>query len=146
MVLLEDMLTLARADADSTSNVLEPVDLAMVVEETCGLARPVAEKPSLHLGLSRASNRPITVLGNISSLRRLLWILLDNALKYTRADGQIDVAVNEDSGHAILEVRDTGIGIAPTDLPHIFDSFYRADPSLSEVDCRASPCGIYRDE
>ena len=133
-VLLEDMLTLARADADSAGNALEPVDLAAVVEESCTLARPVAEKLHLGLSMSRIPGQPVTVLGNLSSLRRLLWILLDNALKYTEAQGRIEVAVREDSGQAVVEVRDTGIGIAPADLPRIFDRFYRADPSRSHVE------------
>jgi len=73
-------------------------------------------------------------LGDFSSLRRLLWILLDNALKYTPAPGQIDVALGSVSGRATLTVRDSGIGISPSDLPHIFDRFYRADPSRSQVE------------
>jgi signal transduction histidine kinase len=133
-VLLEDMLTLARADADSAGNTLEPVDLAAVVEETFSLALPVAEKKNLGLTMSHLSGQPVTVLGNISSLRRLLWILLDNALKYTEAQGSIEVAVGTERGQAVLEVRDTGIGIASADLPHIFDRFYRADPSRSQVE------------
>ncbi len=132
--LLEDMLTLARADADSAGNALEPVDLAAMAEETYTLALPFAEKRSLGLAMSRVPGQSVTVLGNVSSLRRLLWILLDNALKYTEAQGKIEVAVSADSGRAILEVRDTGIGIAAADLPHIFDRFYRADPSRSQVE------------
>jgi signal transduction histidine kinase len=74
------------------------------------------------------------VVGNFSSLRRLLWILLDNALKYTPATGRVDVALNMVSGRPTLTVRDSGIGIAQSDLPHIFDRFYRADPSRSQVE------------
>jgi len=64
----------------------------------------------------------------------LLWILLDNAFKYTPAPGQIDVALGTVLGRATLMVRDSGIGIAQSDLPHIFDRFYRADPSRSQVE------------
>lgn len=132
--LLEGMLTLARADSNSVDTVLEPVDLAAVVQETCGLARPLAEARSLTLSVSTASTSLVTVLGDFSSLRRLLWILLDNALKYTPAPGRIDVALGITSGRATLTVRDSGIGIAQSDLPHIFDRFYRADPSRSQVE------------
>ena len=132
--LLEGMLTLARADSNSVDAVLEPVDLGAVVREACSLARPLAEERNLTLSVSTAPTSPVKVLGDFSSLRRLLWILLDNALKYTPAPGQIDVALGSVSGRATLPVRDSGIGISPSDLPHIFDRFYRADPSRSQVE------------
>lgn len=75
-----------------------------------------------------------TVMGDSPSLRRMLWVLLDNALKYTDPPGRIEVMLNEISGQEILTVRDTGIGIAPKHLPHIFDRFYRADPSRGQVE------------
>jgi heavy metal sensor kinase len=132
--LLEGMLTLARADSNSSDAVLEPVDLTAVVEEACGLARPMADERNLTLSVSTASASRVSVLGDFSSLRRLLWILLDNALKYTPSPGRIDVAISAVSGRATLTVRDSGIGIAQSDLPHIFDRFYRADPSRSQVE------------
>ena len=132
--LLEGMLTLARADSNSVDSVLEPVDLGAVVREACTLARPLAEERNLTLSVSTAPTSLVKVSGDFSSLRRLLWILLDNALKYTPAPGQIDVALGSVSGRATLTVRDSGIGISPSDLPHIFDRFYRADPSRSQVE------------
>ena len=132
--LLEGMLTLARADSNSVDTVLEPVDLGAVVREACSLARPLAEGRNLTLSVSTASTSMVKVLGDFSSLRRLLWILLDNAIKYTPAPGQVDVALGTVSGRATLTVRDSGIGIAQSDLPHIFDRFYRADPSRSQVE------------
>ena len=132
--LLEGMLTLARADSNSADTVLEPIDLGVVVREGCSLARPLAEERNLTLSVSTASTSSVKVLGDFSSLRRLVWILLDNALKYTPAPGRIDVALGTISGRATLTVRDSGIGIAQCDLPHIFDRFYRADPSRSQVE------------
>ena len=129
---LEGLLTLARADSDSLDRTLESVDLTAVVQEACSMARPVADERSLSLSVSLT---PVaTVLGDSSSLRRLLWILLDNALKYTPAPGQINVVLGTISGRVTLMVQDTGIGIAESDLPHIFDRFYRADPSRGQVE------------
>jgi len=133
-VLLEDMLTLARADSERGDKVLESLNLTAVVQEACDMARPIAEERHIDFSLSLGASRLVNVLGDFTTLRRLLWILLDNALKYTQAPGRIDVALCASSRQATVEVRDTGVGIATADLPHIFDRFYRADPSRSNVE------------
>ncbi|MDW5266160.1 MULTISPECIES: cell wall metabolism sensor histidine kinase WalK [Acidobacteriaceae] len=133
-VLLEEMLTLARVDAGSFHIILEPMDLTRVVEEACGLARPLADERNLLLSIARDSAQSVGVLGDFTSLRRLLWILLDNALKYTEAPGRIEVALNAVAGQAVLSIHNSGMGIAATDLPRIFDRFYRVDPSRSQVE------------
>jgi signal transduction histidine kinase len=63
-----------------------------------------------------------------------MWILLDNALKYTQAPGQIEVMLTTDKRNATVLVRDSGAGISEVDLPHIFDRFFRADPSRSQTE------------
>ena len=133
-VLLEDMLTLARADAEAGDKALASLNLTAVVEEACELARPIAEDRHLDLFVSLGAPRLVNVLGDFTTLRRLLWILLDNALKYTQAPGRIDVALSANSHQVTVEVRDSGVGISAADLPHIFDRFYRADPSRSNVE------------
>ncbi|MGD0097683.1 MAG: ATP-binding protein [Terracidiphilus sp.] len=133
-VLLEDMLTLARADADRGGTDLKPINLADVVKEACELARPLAEERNLSLTASVCDEQFINVLGDFPTLRRLMWILLDNALKYTQAPGQIEVRLITDKRHAILRVKDSGEGIAESDLPHVFDRFFRADPSRSQTE------------
>jgi len=133
-VLLEQMLTLARADAEPFGVALEPVSLVAVVEEICSQARKLADEKSLTMNVSIHPQPIDVVLGDASSLRRLLWILLDNALKYTDSPGQIDVSLTADDGQATLCVMDNGVGISRSDLPHIFDRFYRADPSRSQVE------------
>jgi heavy metal sensor kinase len=133
-VLLDDMLTIARAGSESTHTAFEPVNLAHVVEEACEMARPLADERCLVLSVSVSAARLVEVLGDASSLRRLFWILLDNALKYTDAPGRIDVTLSAASGEATLQVRDSGMGIAEADLPHVFERFYRADPSRSQVE------------
>jgi heavy metal sensor kinase len=133
-VLLEDMLTLARADAERGEKALEPLNLACVVQEACEMARPIAQGRELDLSLSLGASRLMNVLGDFPTLRRLIWILLDNALKYTQPPGRIDVALRENSQQVTVEVRDTGVGISAADLPFIFDRFYRADPSRASID------------
>ena len=133
-VLLEDMLTLARADSERGDKVLEPLNLAAVVEQACDLARPIAVERNLTLTAPACASRPVNILGDFTTLRRLIWILLDNALKYTPSPGRIDVSLTATGKQVTVEVRDSGVGISAADLPHVFDRFYRADPSRSHVD------------
>jgi signal transduction histidine kinase len=75
----------------------------------------------------------VWINGDRSSLRRLVSILLDNAVKYTPAEGRIHVAMEILASQAVLTVSDSGIGIPEALLPRIFDRFVRADPSRGEV-------------
>jgi heavy metal sensor kinase len=131
--LLEDMLTLARADAERNARVFTEINLADVVQEACDIARPIAEERRLSLTVSVGPQMAM-VLGDFAAVRRLLWILLDNALKYTPAPGRIEVAFSTSDQQATVTVRDSGTGISESDLPHIFDRFYRADRSRSQVE------------
>jgi signal transduction histidine kinase len=76
---------------------------------------------------------PSWINGDRSGLRRLLSILLDNAIKYTPTKGRIEVGLTATPSRAVLSVRDSGIGIPEALLPRIFDRFVRADPSRGEV-------------
>ena len=133
-VLLADMLTLARADSNSSDVVWEKVDLADVIESVLEKIRPLAEERQLVLSFSHEEKSSVSVMGDFPSLRRLIWILLDNALKYTPAPGRIEVMLSASTTVATVLVADSGIGIAQNDLPYIFDRFYRADPSRSQVE------------
>jgi signal transduction histidine kinase len=128
------MLTLARADADHGNKALESLNLAAVVEAACEMARSIAEDRHLDLSVSLAPSHLVNVRGDFTTLRRLFWILLYNALKYTQAPERIDVALSANNHQATVEVRDSGVGISAANLPHIFERFFRADPSRSNTD------------
>lgn len=132
--LLEDMLTLARADAEREGASLAPLDIARVVTEACERAAPLAAERNLTLSVSPLPPESVRVLGDFDGLRRLVWILLDNALKYTHTPGNIRVDLLVSAGKAAVRVVDSGIGIPAADLPHVFNRFYRADPSRSQTE------------
>lgn len=132
--LLENLLTLARADADRADVALVPLDLRSVVEEACEIARPLAAARQHILSVAPDMPAAVSVRGDAASLRRLFWILLDNAVKYTPSPGHIDVSLSSSAREVIVAVRDNGIGISAEDLPRIFDRFYRSDPSRSQVE------------
>ena len=133
-VLLDQMLVLARADSEPYGIEMCPVDLTVLVRETSLTATRYAEEKGLQVTLSYPEECPLDVLGSQSNLKRLIWILLDNALKYTSPPGKVGIALYAEAGRATLTVSDTGIGIDTAHLPYIFDRFYRADPSRSHVE------------
>jgi heavy metal sensor kinase len=130
--LLEDMLTLARSDAGHTESVFEVLDLTEIVTDSCARIRPAMEAKQHNLSLHMDHSGPVRVTGDGASLRRLFWILLDNAVKYTPFGGEIDVSVVTAGNEASVSVKDNGIGIPPTDLPRIFERFYRVDSSRAQ--------------
>jgi signal transduction histidine kinase len=123
--IVEDLLILARADAGERPIEHERVFLDDVTLEAAEAARAIAERKSVRLVVE--SFDEAAVAGDAALLRQLALILLDNAIKYTAANGTVSVSVRCDRGVAELAVSDSGIGIAPEDLEHVFERFYRAD-------------------
>jgi heavy metal sensor kinase len=130
--LLEDMLILARADSHENDLRFETVDLADVLADVQEKARPLAEAKHQRLAVNLYSRAPIR--GDRASLRRLVWTLVDNAVKYTPAGGRIELSLDASGSDARVTVRDTGIGIPEAMLPRVFERFFRADPSRTLVD------------
>lgn len=129
--LLEDMLLLARSDAGHAQFVCEPVRMAEIVREVVARMRVVANDKRQHI-VERVSDDNLELSGDAQLLRRLVWILIDNAIKYTPCDGRIEVVFARNEQCALFTVSDNGIGIPGASLQHIFDRFFRADPSRSE--------------
>ncbi len=127
-----NLLMLARADADSAALTLEPVDLWQLVLTAQAEWSTIAAQLNLSLKAERIGTEsnpsdPAVVLGDSSSLLRLLRILLDNACKYTPAGGTINIRVEVTNDIVNMSVQDSGIGISEGEQKRVFERFYRAN-------------------
>ncbi len=120
------MLTLARADSGDDIPK-ELVDLNAIAADAVAAGASRAKEKGLHLGL-QTSKGPAAILADASLLRQLAANLIDNAIKFT-PEGRVDISVRREANDVVLEVKDTGPGIDPDELPLVFDRFYRADKS-----------------
>jgi signal transduction histidine kinase len=129
--LMEDLLLLARADDDALRGAdrTHPVPLHNLLEDLVELLLPKVEAAGLQLQMDPLT--PLWAEGNGSQLSRVFLNLLENAILYTPRGGSIALALTQANSTALIALRDTGIGIDAAHLPHIFDRFWRADPSRS---------------
>lgn len=127
--LIGQLLTLARAESGEIRIARARVDLAGCAVSIVEQLEPVAE--ARQIALSCESVDEVTVIGDAGWLERLLLILLDNAIKFTPERGRVSLSVARDGSTARLDVRDSGPGIPPQAIPHLFERFYRADPARS---------------
>jgi len=125
--IVECLLALARLDAGVDRVYTCDVDVADLAEECVNLVRPLAQERQLDLQIHR--NGSITVHTDPAKVREVLTNLLHNAIQYNRPQGSVSLSVSRENGTLQFDVSDTGIGIAPAAREHIFERFYRADPS-----------------
>lgn len=126
--LVQEMLVLARADAGQLTMHKERIDLRLVATDVMETFAPTG----IEL-VADIQDSPVMVQGDAEHLRRVLANLVENALRHTHA-GVVKVTVQGVKGAALLQVSDTGEGIAPEHLPHLTERFYRADPSRARAD------------
>lgn len=130
--LVQDLLFLADADADSAIQHKD-VALEAVVAAIAEDAVLIATRDDGTREIVLEANDPIVVHGDVERLRQLIWNLVENAVRYTPAGGTVTLALRRHGPVAELTVSDTGIGIPPEHLPHIFERFYRVDTSRSRA-------------
>jgi heavy metal sensor kinase len=125
--LVERLLTLARLDAGVDRLRAREVDAAELADQCAALVRPLAEARGVELQVHRGG--PACLKADPDKLREVVTNLLHNAIQYNRPQGSVELTVARDNGHVGVQVKDTGIGISPDARQHIFERFYRADPS-----------------
>jgi len=126
--MVNDLLDLSRIEAGLVARQHLPVDLAGVTSEAYELFKVRAERSGITLHSKITPDLPM-VLGNEDQLRRMLYNLVDNAIKYTSQGGSVDLCLDagESAETVCLRVKDSGFGIAAAQLPHIFERFYRVE-------------------
>ena len=127
--LTEMLLELARFDGVATGATRQNLDLAEVAGRSVERLKPLAQSARITIRADLAKATAFTVHERVEAV---IGNLLMNAIYYNRPGGEVRVTTRRDNGSSILEVSDTGIGIAAEDLPHIFDRFYRADKARSQ--------------
>jgi two-component system, OmpR family, sensor kinase len=129
--LVESLLTLARADEGRFDIHREPVELQPLVQEVFETALILGEAQGVTVNLPFTAD--VVVLADRTRLRQLFLNLVTNAIKYTPAGGKVELGVGRHPDNVTFAVRDTGIGIAAADVPHIFERFWRADRVRSRM-------------
>jgi heavy metal sensor kinase len=127
--MINTMLYISQTEATARKSATQEVDISSVVRDACELFQPVADDKGVHLILEIGSQ--VIVRGVLQGLQRMLANLIDNALNYTPSEGTVTISVTGAEKLGIIAVKDTGIGIPPEELPHIFRRFYRCDRSRS---------------
>jgi len=134
--LLDSLLTLARADEGRAELHREAVDLRDIIADAGETGELLAEQAGVGMDI-KLPPEPLVVSVDRSRVRQLALNLIENAVKYTPRGGQVSVELGGNDGRAVFSVADTGIGIAPGDLPHVFDRFWRADSARTRTSERA---------
>jgi signal transduction histidine kinase len=128
--MLNTLMDISEAEAGALKLRLEPVQLAAVVDEMVELYQVVAQEKKITLSTATAADSE--VLADRNRLRQVVANLLDNAIKYTAPGGRVEVSTSRDARGAVLQVRDTGIGIRAAEVARIWERLYRGDDGRAE--------------
>jgi CheY-like chemotaxis protein len=130
--LIDDLLDVSRVSLGKIELRQGPVDLASIVNHAVEPGRVLLEKGGVNLTL-RLPDVPIYIHADATRMTQVVGNLLNNALKFTPTGGEISVIVEREDGHAVVRVRDTGIGIEADHLRHVFDMFMQVDTTLERT-------------
>jgi heavy metal sensor kinase len=138
--LINDLLALARGDEGQTKFESEPVKLDQLVDIVAANAEPLAADHGITI--QRGILEPVTILADEARLIQMVMNLVDNAILYTNRGGTVTVSVAWKQEQASIRIQDTGVGIPPEHVPHIFERFYRVDPARTRTEGGSSGLGL----
>ncbi len=127
--LVNQLLDLQRLDAGRMQPSFSPCDLGQFIEEIVGAFRPYCEKKGLHLETQISPSANIYL--DLEKFDKVLYNLLSNAMKFTEPGGKIRINVESTEDHVQIQVKDSGIGISPSQIPYLFDRFRQAEGSVN---------------
>jgi signal transduction histidine kinase len=131
LALVGDLLFLAQMEAGKLSLEIGAVDLSAIAAESVETARPLAEEKDVTLTLATG---PLALIGgDRARLAQLLDNLISNGIKFTPSGGRVDVRVRGQRGNAVIEVRDTGMGIPSDEQQHLFERFFRTSRATEQA-------------
>jgi signal transduction histidine kinase len=126
--MINTMLIISKTESGVQEINKSNIDIVKTLKSACDLFQPMAENKGLKLICNNSDN--IMLNGDTRKIQRMIANLLDNAIKYSTSEGNICLSAFLDNEKSVvISVKDTGIGIEDKDIPHIFDRFYRCDPS-----------------
>ena len=130
--LIEDLLDVSRIVAGKVRLDLQPLHVEPILHSAVEAMRPGADSKRVALHADIATDAP-SIMGDPNRVQQIIWNLLSNAIKFTPSGGEVRVELVADDDWLRLSVRDTGIGISPEFLPHVFERFRQADSSSTRA-------------
>ena len=128
--MIDDVLDVSRIVAGKTRLDVQPLELPLVIHNAVSTVRPAADAKGVRIEIV-IDPRAGLVSGDPARLQQVVWNLLSNAVKFTPKGGRVQVRLERVHSHIEVVVSDTGVGIAPEFLPHVFDRFSQADTGLT---------------
>ena len=130
--MIDDLLDMSRILQGPIRLALEPLDLTAVAQEALDTVRPLAAAKNVQIAFDDAAGGR-TIRGDAGRLQQVIWNLLSNAIRLTPDGGRVDVFIESANDHVEIRVVDTGNGLSPTLLPHVFERFRQADEATQSV-------------
>ena len=130
--IIEDILDVSRVITGKLQLNRSPIDLVAVVDAALDAVRPAMEAKEIKIDTIIAANLR-TISGDSDRLQQVVWNVLSNAAKFTPSGGSVEISVNQTETHVIIKVVDSGPGIDPEFLPHVFERFRQADGSTTRT-------------